>query len=346
MDDVLLGTIPVGGNRQTKVYACGKATAKVKLETKDEYFKNQTIFDRASRIGISSDLVDPAYLEVLYVNYVTNQIMEWSADEINSLKTIVKNMSYTYMMLDEFYLPEAIYMVKTTGYEEGAAAYTRQLDTIVLPQNMVSSLSTFNDHGDPLHPSGNTAYLQGIITHESFHVFSKNCFHNDLDRILDLYGQLGYKSTGNNLELPDVSWPDQNSLGCMKDMKITNPDSPMENTYIELEVDGERDVPLTPLLIANAKYDGGAFFEYLEWYMLRIERKGDQWNFVLKDDGYPMMYNMNETPELMREYLSKIGYNLTNEIFQADEVLAQSFVLIMEQNLPSAGLLDRIKSQL
>ena len=47
---------------------------------------------------------------------------------------------------------------------------------------------------------------------------------------------------------------------------------------------------------------------------------------------------------MLAEYLAIVGYNLTDDIFQADEVLAQIFALLIENHVPSQGLLDRMEA--
>lgn len=334
----------------TQFYASDKKKGKELLAKDDEYFNNQSDFDRYARIGITQGLAtDSNQLKKLYVSYVQNQVSEWTNEEISCLKTIIKNMNYKYKLLNSYKLPNKVYLVKTTGYEEGAAAYTRNLNTIVLPQNMVSSLSDFNSTGDPLHPAGNTDYLQGIVQHESFHVFSKNSFVSDKAHLASLYNNIGYQFTSNPIQLPDVKWPfnaNPSEQDSMTNFRITNPDSPSFNTYIELDLEEKGKTCLTPLLMANSKYNGGAFFDYLVWYTIEVECKNDKWIPVLDKNGLPILHEMTEGSDIFNKYLEKIGYNLTNEIFQADEVLAQTFVNILDQNNPSQWVLNNLLNDL
>ncbi|PCJ01085.1 MAG: hypothetical protein COB15_01230 [Flavobacteriales bacterium] len=346
-DSNLIGVINStfkGSTYTTTFYAANKSKGKELLATDDEFFNNQSPFDRFARINISDGLIkDMDELKSLYVSYVQNQVSSWTEEEISCLKTIIRNMNFKYKLLKNFKLPKKIYIVKTTGHEEGAAAYTRQFDTIVLPENMIASLSDFNSSGDPLHPAGNTEYLESIITHESFHIFSKNCFIEDIGHLSNLYKNIGYQFTGNTVILPDVKWPigvvssEQDS---MSSFIITNPDSPTLKTYMTLQNKENEDVHLMPLLLASSKYNGGAFFEYLKWYTIEIEKKDGKWVPKLDVDNYPITHLMSENSDLMNQYLEKVGYNLTNEIFQGDEVLAQTFVNIIEQNNPSQWVLS------
>ena len=67
----------------------------------------------------------------------------------------------------------------------------------------------------------------------------------------------------------------------MSDLEITNPDEPDFDVYIEMlvpSIPGDEDRPrvkraLAPLLIAKSPYEGGVFFEYLEWWFMSIARR-------------------------------------------------------------------------
>ena len=130
----------------------------------------------------------------------------------------------------------------------------------------------------------------------------------------------------------------------MADLKITNPDEPDFDVYIEMlvpSIPGDEDSPrvkraLAPLQLANRPYEGGVFFEYLEWWFMSIAEGPDRrWAPVLGPDGYPVMY---ESAPLMPEYLALVTANFTQEIFQPDEILAQNFVLAANQ--PSLDILS------
>ena len=74
-------------------------------------------------------IVDDVALEKLYLTYVANQVSPWQTSEIAQLKSIINSMSLQYHLLPDFTLPPVLFLVKTSGKEEGYAAYTRQLNT-------------------------------------------------------------------------------------------------------------------------------------------------------------------------------------------------------------------------
>jgi hypothetical protein len=334
--DTPLGTLPP----HTQVVAASVDTGRERLTAVDAFVQNQSPFDHQARVNLEASVVDVT--RDIYLNYVRSQVMPWSDDDIASLKQIIADMATKFAPLS-LGLPGTLYLVKTSGQEEGFAAYTRGMDTISLPENMVASLQTTPNYGDPLHPAQSLTYLEDVIIHECFHIFSKN---NPAPRER-LYALVHYKPTGAPVELPSVPWPDASSPGKMPDFKITNPDTPSLDTYIEMEVqenphDGASVLvrrPLLPILMASGPYVGGIFFDYLQWYFMAIEQgPNGAWRPLMGKDGRPVLYRMSPANQaLWQQYLQLIGRNLTGELFHPDEILAQNFVFVATQ--PTLSLL-------
>lgn len=331
--DTPVGTLPGG----TTVTAVATQSGRNLLTTVDDFVSNQSRFDRQARVNLRYDVL--AVTESVYLDYVASQVMAWSDSEIESLKKIVTSISGKFARLS-LPLPSDIYLVKTTGLEEGYAAYTRGMNIISLPANMVASLETAVNHGDPLHPADDLTYLEDVIIHEHFHLFSKN---NETKRY-QLYQLVGYYPTGNNIALPNVPWGPTTSAQTMPEMKITNPDTPDLNVFIELDVSAiapnevpfdAAKVPLTPILLSSQPYAGGVFFDTLQWWFLAVAQQSDgTWAPILQPNGEPYLF---DSSRLMDQYRSIIGYNLSGELFHPDEILAQNFVFIANQ--PDAQLL-------
>jgi hypothetical protein len=342
MDDIKIGTLPPN----TTVKAASLNTGKHLLTTVDDFVANQSRFDRQARVNLQYSVV--VVTREIYLDYVASQVMQWSDNEIDSLKQIITSMSTKFGRLN-MNLPDTVYVVKTSGLEEGYAAYTRQENVIALPANMVASLQTATNYGDPLHPTQSLTYLENVIIHECFHLFSKN---NPVRRE-KLYSLVHYTPTGNIVELPEVPWPDACSESTMQEFKITNPDTPVMNTYIEMYVKEDPDSgdanapiikrPLLPILVASGPYAGGIFFDYLQWYFMAIEQDSSgNWKPIIAPNSKPVVYLMNprENPRLWEQYLDLVGYNVSGELFHPDEVLAQNFVFVANQ--PSMELLTEM----
>ena len=339
MQDTVIGALA----DDTEVVASSIESGRTLLQTLDEYVTMQSSFDRQARVNLRREVVEVTV--PMYLDYVASQVMGWSEVEIDSLKAIISSIAKLFAPLS-LQLPAKVQLVKTSGQEEGYAAYTRRKDTIVLPANMVASVETATNFGDPLHPANDLSYLQNVIIHECFHLFSKN---NPEER-LRLYDHIHYQSTGAAIELPDVPWGPPGSDSTMRDLKITNPDEPASDVYIKMlvpSVPGQSGSPrvekaLAPVLLAKCPYAGGIFFDYLQWWFIAIAQDaGGHWAPVMGADGRPEMY---ESAPLMSQYLALVSSNFVQEIFQPDEILAQNFVLMASQ--PSLDILVEMRHAL
>ena len=319
-----LGRLPGG----TVVMAADKANGARLLATADDFVDNQSQFDRQARLSLRTEVVEVS--RSMYFDYVASQVMDWSTDEVAALKGIVQAIAGKLEPLD-LHLPEVVHLVKTSGEEEGHAAYTRQMNVIVLPVNMIQSLFTPSNFGDPLHTGTSPSYLTDVVTHELFHLFSKN----NADRRWDLYALVHYEPTGDDVELPNVPWPNADSPVLLPELKITNPDTPNLDTFIRMEVPvvarpgGPTTLkPLLPVLLATGPYAGGVFFDYLDWWFLAIVEVGGRWVAEFDQDRRPIMY---QSEPLMSQYMGLVGKNITDELFHPDEILAQNWVLVANE---------------
>jgi len=335
-EDIPIGELQTG----VQVFAASVPTARQLLATEDEFVRLQSRFDRQARLNLRFEVVEVT--REIYLDYVSSQVMAWTGAEISALRQIVSSLNARFMKC-VLGLPERVYIVKTTGQEEGYAAYTRGQDTICLPANMVASLSTSRNYGDPLNPVNDTLYLEDILNHECFHLFSKN--NPDLRYVL--YEAINYYHTDNDVELPDIPLGPGASGWTLPQLKITNPDAAKSNVYIKMDVpmvpgsaDGEIvRRALLPVLIARSPYDnGGLFFQYLEWQFLAIECDlSGRWVAMMLD-GKPLLY---DSKPLLQQYMSLVGKNIEGEIFHPDEILAQNFVLASKE--PTPGLLSTMQ---
>ena len=318
----------------TSMIAAGLDMAQQRIASADTYIESQSPFDRHARIGIpqGAATVDQA----LFLSYLGTQVLPWSDDEAEQLAKIVSGLRVIFNSMS-LRLPERIYLVKSTGREEGAAAYTRHLDTIVLPANMVASLYASPPGGDPLHPGQSTEYLAGVVTHELFHLLSKN---NPAWRA-QLYGCVGYRMLDNGVTLPDMKVSNGLSL---RALKITNPDAPLLNVAIDLiPPGGTESCLMVPALLSSSPYSGGEFFDTLNWVFLAVEQEAGEWK-VRRHDDMPAFKPSDPKDPMLMQYLSKIGRNFTGELFHPDEILAQNFVIALAE--PSLELLKQIRSSI
>jgi hypothetical protein len=207
-------------------------------------------------------------------------------------------------------LPKTVQLVRMSGKEEAHAAYTRGA-AIMLPDRVLGY------RADP---------LDRLIAHELFHVMSRH------DKTLrsDLYAVIGFQTC------PPIALPPS-----LMPRKITNPDAPLVDCFIEI-ADGDKNYTAAPVLYSSKKeYDaqvGGTLFSYLTFRLMVIERRDGAWQPVMMGDQ-PVVID----PKTLPAYYEKIGKN-TQYIIHPDEILADNFVhLVMDSaNLATPRIVERI----
>ncbi len=287
------------------VFASVKEGRKI-LGNSDEFVRQMSPFDRAARMKTNRTVSEKRYLA-----FVQNNVLKWNHEEkrqvLTSLQVIlpeVKRFSVQF--------PANIYLVKTTGQEEGNAAYTRT-NAIIIPQTELEK-SQFN--------------LQKILAHELFHIITRN---NPAYRE-KLYNLIGFQLC-EEIDLPNV----------LKPYKITNPDAPLNNHFIEVMIQG-RKIPVIPILLAKSRqYDpqtGGEFFDYLIFQLLVIKKDEGGKHFIPMHSGpNPVLVGLKQ----VGGYFEQVGRN-TDYIIHPEEILADNFALLItkQKNPTSPRILKKM----
>src|SRR5690606_18698975 len=117
-------------------------------------------------------------------------------------------------------LDEPVLLIKTSGEEEAGVGYTRG-NAVMLPQSSVT---------------GSGPALERLLAHEVFHVVSRK--YPALRRAL--YGAIGFHPCG-EVELPDA----------LAARKVTNPDAPINDYCIRLQVAGS-EAWAVPVLLSDS----------------------------------------------------------------------------------------------
>lgn len=291
---VLLARTPIGLATELALQAESKVRlASVKegrdlLGQPDRFVRRLSRFDRQSRLQARAPVSQEQYLD-----FVTQQVLGWQAAEKTKLRTALKSIRDRLVPF-ELNFPQTVLLIKTTGREEGGAAYCRQ-HAVILPRPAVRR-------------SGRQ--LERLLLHELFHILSS---HNPQLRT-QLYQIVGFTTC------PEINYPP-----VLRSRRITNPDSPLVDCYIELQDPGTQ-VHAAPILFASVdQYDakrGGTMFQYLQFRLMAVESSGGKWQFRLRD-GQPVLLQPRQSPSFMRQ----IGEN-TNYIIHPDEILADNFVLL------------------
>ena len=308
------------GDTRCQLVFASRAEASQLLTQSDDFVARLSPFDRGARLK-----TDQAVDEVQYLRFVGQQTLDWAESQRQQFSRVVEAIQDKLAGL-KLPLPEKIWLIKTTGLEEGGAAYTRGA-AIVFPQRKVSS------SGD----------LTPLFCHELFHVMSRN----DPAWRDRLYSTIGFR------RCPELQWPDNLALP-----RLTNPDAPVNNHCIKVRLGSDaeaREQWVIPILYSRAKqYDpkaGGEFFDYLTFRLIGIDEPpeaapggspGGASQAVLRDGKLILL-----EPKDAVGFLDQIGRN-TGYIIHPDEILADNFVMIVtgKADIRSPEVLEKIKSQL
>jgi hypothetical protein len=172
-----------------------KLEARKVLVRKDIFILSLSPFDRASRLKTESSVSQSEFLD-----FISKQTLDWGSFECKEVESILDSV-ISKLAQYSLKFPKKISIIKTTGREEGNAAYCRG-DSIILPQSMI-----------------NTPYaLKNLLTHEIFHIYS----NNNSKKRSKLYRIIGF------FNCPELEFPEE-----LKDLKITNPDAPLINCYLK-----------------------------------------------------------------------------------------------------------------
>jgi len=291
----------------TKVEFASAADGARLLTEKDVFVQAMSPFDRSARLK-----TDKLVSEEEYLAFVGRQTREWTADEKARVVPILESFRRKSSDL-KLRFPTTIRLVKTSGLEEGNAAYCRGA-TIVLPERLVD--------GDP-------AELENIIFHELFHVYRTS---NPSARS-GLYAIIGFQVS------PEIPLPAE-----LQPRKITNPDAPLIDSYIEVR-SGASTIPVTPVLFSHSnRYDtnaGGEFFDSMVFRLMVLEKTKDGFRPTMRAEGGPDLRDPSELPD----YLEQIGKN-TPYIIHPEEILADNFVLLINRapEVPSPNILQKMRT--
>lgn len=277
-------------------------TARTILTSQDDFIRALSPFDRAARMKS-----DQPRSQMEFLTFLGQNVQPWADAEIVRVSKVLVELS---SKLTPYHLPlpQKISLIKTTGKEEGAAAYTRG-SAIILPQHDVEEPS------------------RDLLAHELFHVMSRY----DGSLRSELYRVIGFVVT-NEVRLP----------AGLANLRITNPDGPLNNSIIVVREQGQ-DRPVVPILYSrSARYDvttGGEFFNYLDFKLLAVAHDGKEYRPHMVN-GEPYLLK----PDGVIGFFEQIGRN-TDYIIHPDEILAVNFVYMVNgrTNLPSPRIPSQMK---
>jgi hypothetical protein len=275
------------------------------LAKPDDFVKTLSPFDRASRMQVGRVVRQAEFLK-----HVRAQVLDWDKAETGKVNALLKKL-WPRMANLKLPWPKTIHLIKTTGKEEGNAAYTRR-SALILPADKLKQKDQ---------------KLERLLAHELFHVLSRS----NPKLSTRLYRIIGYEP------VPPLIFPAELLL-----RKLTNPDAPYSRHAIEVERDG-RKVKVAPILYARTeKYDekqGGAFFRYLVFRLLVLDVE-DLSKAMRDADGKLALLK----PEEAKGFKEKIGRN-TGYIIHPEETMADNFVYLVlgKKDLPNPEIVQAMK---
>ena len=299
---------PVAIGKKTVVQFLPAKESRTVVTTRDDFVARLSPFDRAARLKVAEPVSEERYLAFLGDN-----VRDWTEAEIQKLRTIIEAFP---SRLGDLPFPAAIQLIKTTGAEEGNAAYTRGA-AIMLPTAELSK---------------SPAELKRLVSHELFHVLSRG--NPELRE--KLYAIIGFTGC-EEIELPPE----------LARRKITNPDAPRNDHFIRLQIDGARRAAVPILLSRSDAYDpkrGGEFFAYLQFQFLVMEETENPRRLkVAHRDGAPWLVQ----PQSVTGFFEQVGRN-TDYIIHPEEILADNFALLIlgAQTTASPEIQEKMKTVL
>ena len=295
------------GPRSTAVFAT-VAQAKELLTHRDEFVERMSLFDRAARLKLARKVSEKEYLA-----FVGQNVLAWSDAEKKKVTSAIQAVQKKLLTLG-LPLPARVLIIKTTGKEEGGAAYTRG-NAIVLPQSQLA---------------GPAPLLQKLFCHELFHVLSRS----NADMREKCYAAIGFE------KCDELRFPKS-----LVARKITNPDAPKNDHCIRIKLAGKQQWAIPILYSRSENYDaerGGEFFDYLEFRLLLVSRKGEAVKPIY-DGKQPKLVGMQD----VTGFFEQVGRN-TSYIIHPEESLADNFALLVmrRDGLPSPGVIEKLRGVL
>lgn len=279
------------------------------LSQRDDFVECMSPFDRAARMK-----TDKAVSVEEYLTFVALNVLPWDKGESARVEAELREIAQQLTGLS-LRFPRTIYMIKTTGNEEGGAAYTRG-NAIVLPKDQLTSMKDG---------------MQKLITHELFHILSR-----ENPKLRDsLYAIIGFEAC-NEIELPSV----------LKPRKITNPDAPKNDHYIRVSLNGKM-VSAVPVLFSRTpKYDirsGGEFFNYMVFKLLIVEKDVNDGKFTaVHNERNTLLVDVSDVSGFFEQVGKNSGY-----IIHPEEILADNFAILAGSGTaPSPQIVAKMRSVL
>jgi hypothetical protein len=276
------------------------------LMSRDDYVERMSAFDRAARLKTDRVVSEREYLE-----FVGKTVVAWEEAEKEKVYLAMEGVEEELKKM-ALPFPKKIWLIKTTGQEEGNAAYTRA-NAIVFPEKFLE---------------GGAPWVQRVLCHELFHVLSRA--NRELRE--KCYAAIGFEKC-DELEFPEE----------LAGRKLTNPDAPRNEHCLKVKIDGEEQWVIPILFSKEEKYDpekGGEFFRYLQFKLVVVERAEEGMSVeVVREGEKAKLLDAGE----VTGFLEQVGEN-TTYLIHPEEILADNFVLLVtgKRDVPSPEVVEKL----
>lgn len=208
----------------------------------DNLIEKMCGWERGMRMNEKRDVEAAEFRE-----HVKQQVLDWTDEEKQKMEEVFKAIERFFSRYI-FEFPTPINLVKTTGKEEinSCLAYCRT-NAIVIPQRTAA---------DP---------KRSVIVHELFHLQSQSNPH--LRNAL--YAIVGFKRTENEVELPEE----------LQNARLTNPDAPNLNVYINVSYNRSR-IAVLPVLSFDITQDSFYSQLYVRLLVIEFDETTQLWRYT------------------------------------------------------------------
>ena len=247
-----------------------------------------------------------------FLIHLATHVKEWSAEEKAKFRNFAQTAE-TQLAPLKLSLPDEIIIIKTSSYEYGGitAAYTRQ-NAIMITEKFLSA---------------SDEKLYELFLHEIFHIYSRL----NPEEKEALYKIIGF------YQATDISLPDE-----WYDRRISNPDAPAMNTYIDLEIDGDTATYAPVFYTRDMTYDPskpGGIFQSAVFRLMKVEGNDDL-HVPVYENGMPVLVQAGS----LENFWKKVGRN-TTYIIHPEEIMASNFVhmVVGRDSLPNPEIIEAMR---
>ncbi|MBX9654717.1 hypothetical protein K2Y11_13960 [bacterium] len=283
--------------------------AAVTSERNDPFFRELSTIDLEARLGQPLDGVRRTEAVARLKKLFESSVVDWTQPEVDAVTQACREVLARSKARAPGFVPSDWKFVKTSGEEEGGAAYTRG-DTIILSASKLAA---------GLRP------LARLVAHETCHVYGR--LHPETRK--DLFKRLGFRVVG-PVDLGDAIGP----------RRLTNPDSPVTDAIIRVKTpEGVEFDAAMVLYSSQPRFNpqlGRGVFPYLKFGLVPVaENGGGEYRVAGSGASLPQVY----APEAVAGFFEQVGRN-TRYILGPDEILAENLAILLSSDDPTVEATD------